>query len=38
VFNERICNGFSGEISVGGHVGPNSIVGDKFSVKECAKE
>jgi hypothetical protein len=32
VFSRGICRGLNGKIPVGGHVEPNSIVGDKLRI------
>jgi hypothetical protein len=37
VFSNGICNGLNGEIPVGGHVEPNSIVGDNLLWKNAQK-
>jgi hypothetical protein len=37
VFSSGICNGLNGEIPVGGHVEPSSIVGDNLLWKNAQK-
>jgi hypothetical protein len=37
VFSRGLCRGLNGKIPVGGHVDPNSIVGDKLLWKNAQK-